>query len=193
MSRSNMTSHGKRRMKERVGANIDKAARLTGKAYTKGVDIKDTRGKLRQYLLNKTRVKAGKNRKFRVYAGKIYIFYGATLITVLNIPSNIGPIEHNLTAKGYEQYIGNKVNRYKDEDDSHKFERIHGMCKNYIIRKGINCSIHEIKRIENNSILIILNCKLCSDDDKSIITRQLSKKIKSNYPFETVVIKFRQL
>lgn len=193
MSRSNMTSHGKRRMKERVGANIDKAARLTGKAYTKGVDIKDTRGKLKHYLLNKTRVKAGKNRKFRVYAGKIYIFYGATLITVLNIPSNIGPIEYNLTDKGYKQYIGNKVNKYKDEDDSHKFERIYGMCKNYIIRKGINCNIHEIKRIENNSILIVLNCKLCSDDDKSIIIRQISKKIKSNYPFETVVIKFRQL
>jgi hypothetical protein len=76
-----MTRHALVRSKERIGLGRKAAERLAGIALVKGLTIDELRGDLKHSA--ELMLKTGQCNDLRIYAEKIFLFAGTTLVTVL--------------------------------------------------------------------------------------------------------------
>ena len=86
MSEIVMTSHGVKRSKERVGLPKRALERNAEKAFENGLKHSELSGSIKRYVdaLYLRYEKAG---NIRIYCGKVYIFCGTKLVTVLDLPA----------------------------------------------------------------------------------------------------------
>lgn len=83
-----VTDHAEIRMKERLGLRKKAIQRMAQRAFESGFRRRDTKGRLKRYL-DASYSLHGKGNQVRVYGDFIYIFHSWTLITVLNLPSDL--------------------------------------------------------------------------------------------------------
>lgn len=94
-----MTTHGKKRMRQRVGANRSAAKKMLQRVWRKGLTHKQTEGKLSDYItaLYLKNPQAG---QVRLYGDKTYIFKNnGILITVFQTPERFIPEVKRLKEK----------------------------------------------------------------------------------------------
>jgi hypothetical protein len=77
-----VTNHAAERMGERMGLNKEAAARMAKIAWEKGLCHTDASGKL-LVLFDQIYMKYETANNIRVYAQKVFVFSGETLVTVL--------------------------------------------------------------------------------------------------------------
>lgn len=83
-----VSKHAETRLRERCGINRKSAQRIAEKAFNDGTQHSQTKGNLKKWVTSLYfNNKAANN--IRLYGDKAYIFGGETLITVLQIPSNL--------------------------------------------------------------------------------------------------------
>lgn len=83
MRKVEMSFHAAVRMKERLGIKSEsKRQKLADAAYERGVRLKDSMGAERAYILKHTKEK-NDNREMVLFADRIFVFAGITLVTVL--------------------------------------------------------------------------------------------------------------
>ena len=105
MDKPNVTRHGNRRSRERLGIPKKAAERAAKNALDKGLKHKDMSGGLRRYM-DYLYMRGGcEANNMRLYGDHIYIFRDETLITVLNVPP-----EHRKQAVYLQRKIGVKDN-----------------------------------------------------------------------------------
>jgi len=106
-----ITNHGKQRIKERtgVGKSERKMQRLAGIAFERGIQHKDVKGKMKRYL-DGVYLAYKKADNIRIYGGKIWLFHGLQLITVMTLPS-----EYQLHL---DMYLKNKEEEEEEIDGS---------------------------------------------------------------------------
>lgn len=81
-----ITRHGGKRARERIGIPKRAVQRRAEQALAKGTERRDTTGSLREYLDILYRSENGKSDEIRVLSGYIYIFCEKRLLTVLVLP-----------------------------------------------------------------------------------------------------------
>jgi len=80
-----VTKHGEKRMRERLGLNRRASRRIAQKALENGLTRDDLDGKLRKYVNSAwNQYKTADN--MRIYHRHLYIFQESTLITVFLLP-----------------------------------------------------------------------------------------------------------
>lgn len=85
-----VSRHAKDRIKERVGIPKKSSDRLVQKVLEKGVERRQTKGRLNKWLTSKYYNNPRYNEtRIYVYGDKAYIFANNTLITVIQIPQDI--------------------------------------------------------------------------------------------------------
>ena len=98
MSQVTLTRHGEKRIRERAGLSKKACERMAKIAFMEGAAIEDTKGRLRNYMLQHYTSHDGATDNMRVYGDKIWIFNGTCLITILQIPTGI-------SSKGTARYV----------------------------------------------------------------------------------------
>lgn len=83
-----VSKHAEIRLRERCGINRKSAQRIAEKAFNDGIQHSQTKGNLKKWVTNLYFHNKSAN-NIRLYGDKAYIFSGAVLITVLQIPSNL--------------------------------------------------------------------------------------------------------
>ena len=83
-----VSKHAEKRLRERCGLNNKSLNRMANKVFECGIKHSDTKGKLCKwvdslYFHNK------QANNIRLYGDKAYIFCGSTLVTVIQIPSDL--------------------------------------------------------------------------------------------------------
>lgn len=84
-----VTKHAKKRVKQRFCKNYQD---LAEKAYKDGLDHADLKGNLKKYvgwIGIKQRYHNSKISVIKVYNGKVFLFAGNTLITILNLSAKL--------------------------------------------------------------------------------------------------------
>jgi hypothetical protein len=81
-----ITAHGEDRVQERIGLPKRAIKRLATKALNEGITHSQTSGALHKYL-SQVYLKHHKASGMKLYGEFIWIFKGATLLTVLNLPN----------------------------------------------------------------------------------------------------------
>lgn len=85
--KADVTRHGEKRIRQRVGINKKAVAKNADKALACGLDHNRAKGRLKHYiewLYNKC---GGTGNNIRVYNGYVYVFHDETLITILYLPN----------------------------------------------------------------------------------------------------------
>ena len=84
-----VTSHAKRRLKERCGVSKNSAMDMAERAFNKGISFENASTDLKKYIssIYIRHEKIGDN--IRIYGNMVYIFDNRTLITVYPIPENL--------------------------------------------------------------------------------------------------------
>lgn len=80
-----VTRHADKRMRKRVGINRSAVEKIARKALNNGYTRHDFHGSIRRYL-DALYHYNGQADNIRVYAEKVWVFSGNTLITVLDLP-----------------------------------------------------------------------------------------------------------
>jgi len=106
-----VTWHGKNRMKERVGIPKRASARQTQRAFEKGITHSETVGSLHTYL-DSLFLREGTANNIRIWNGCIYIFANERLLTVYALPSQFRKTELAIMKKKKENN-GNEENENK--------------------------------------------------------------------------------
>ena len=83
-----VSRHAEMRLKERTGINRSAMQRMADKAFDIGIQHKETKGNLHKWV-SSVYLSYGKANNIRLYGDKAYIFCDLTLVTVLQIPSNL--------------------------------------------------------------------------------------------------------
>lgn len=83
-----LTKHAEMRIRERSGLNKKAAKRIAMSAYNRGISHKDTKGNLNKWVTS-VYFNSPHECVVKLYGDKAFIFRGNTLITVLQIPSNL--------------------------------------------------------------------------------------------------------
>lgn len=83
-----VSMHAEERLKERCGINKKSVQRMAEKAFTNGIHHSQTKGNLKKWVTS-LYFKNETANNIRLYGDKAYIFNNETLITVLQIPSNL--------------------------------------------------------------------------------------------------------
>ena len=96
-----VTWHGKNRLKERVGIPKRASQKQTQRAFEKGISIDETVGSLRNYL-DGVYLREGTANNLRVWNGSVYIFKDETLLTVYALPSRFRKTELTIMKKKKE-------------------------------------------------------------------------------------------
>ena len=96
-----VSRHADRRIRERVGVPRSAVKRMAARARAEGIPRKDTHGSLRRYLdaLYHYNEEAD---NIVVYAEKVWIFSGTTLITVLDLHQRYKNRANGMKKKGEE-------------------------------------------------------------------------------------------
>lgn len=84
-----ITKHAKERSKERNGWNIKATERMSKKVLEQGIRHSQTKGRLNRWMSSLYNKHRREGADIRLYGDKAYIFANETLITVLQIPSNL--------------------------------------------------------------------------------------------------------
>lgn len=96
-----LTWHGKNRIKQRCGIPKRASERNAQIAFDKGIRHNETTGSLRNYL-DGVFLKEGIANNMRVWQSHVYVFRGERLITVLSLPSRFRKTELALMKKKKE-------------------------------------------------------------------------------------------
>lgn len=83
-----VTKHAKKRMKQRCGLKEKSSDRIAKIAYENGLRHGDCTGNLKKWV-DSLYFKERTANQIRLYSDKAYIFTGAKLITVIQIPHNL--------------------------------------------------------------------------------------------------------
>ncbi|MBC8213068.1 MAG: hypothetical protein H8E71_00280 [Candidatus Marinimicrobia bacterium] len=86
-----VSNHAKKRIKQRVHKNVQKAAE---DAWRYGVDFSKFKGRFRKYLDSvtiKNRYHNSKITKFCIFKSAIFLFSGKVLVTTFPIPGHLVP------------------------------------------------------------------------------------------------------
>ena len=81
----NVSKHAEERLKERCGFGKKSYERMAYKAFEEGITHSQTKGNLNKWVTKLYFVNRKAN-NIRLYGDKAYIFYGSTLVTVIQIP-----------------------------------------------------------------------------------------------------------
>jgi nuclear transport factor 2 (NTF2) superfamily protein len=82
-----VSRHGERRARQRVGLPKKSVERNAQRALTEGIGYREASGALRRYISWLYELYDGNGNNIRIYGDKVWIFHDAILITVLNVPS----------------------------------------------------------------------------------------------------------
>ncbi len=102
-----VTWHGKNRLKQRVGIPKRASQKQTQRAFEKGISITETVGSLRNYL-DGVFLKEGTANNLRVWNGSVYIFADERLLTVYTLPSRFRKTELTIMKKKKEMNNNNE-------------------------------------------------------------------------------------
>ena len=89
-----VSRHGERRARQRVGLPKKSVERNAQRALTEGIGYREASGALRKYLGWLYERYNGNGNNIRIYGDKVWVFHDEILITVLNVPG-----EHRKAAK----------------------------------------------------------------------------------------------
>ena len=81
-----VSRHGERRARQRVGLPKKSVERNVQRALTEGIGYREASGALRRYISWLYELYDGNGNNIRIYGDKVWIFHDAILITVLNVP-----------------------------------------------------------------------------------------------------------
>lgn len=110
-----VTTHAKKRLKERCGINKNSAECMAERAFTKGISFENASDTIKKYISSVFLKNDKTCNNIRIYGNIVYIFDNRTLITVYPLPQIIhNEIEEFATCiddaadKTYEEYIAGK-------------------------------------------------------------------------------------
>ena len=83
-----VTKHGSKRVRKRSGINKKAVNRMADKAFKDGLKHCETSGRLNKWVTKLYFSNESAN-NIRIYGDKVYIFAGKTLITMMQVPSNL--------------------------------------------------------------------------------------------------------
>lgn len=89
MTSPDITRHGRKRMRQRLGIPKGALSRTAEAALIQGVGHEDSTGKLRSYIEFLYASHNGAAGNIRVYNGYVYVFNGRILITILRVPREL--------------------------------------------------------------------------------------------------------
>lgn len=92
---SHVTLHAGKRIRERIGVNKKSIQSVSDRALTKGLSHDGLTGKLKKYI-DKLYFRSKTANNIKIYAEKVYIFKGNTLITVVSLPTGLKKIANKL-------------------------------------------------------------------------------------------------
>jgi nuclear transport factor 2 (NTF2) superfamily protein len=95
-----VSRHGERRARQRVGLPKRAVERNAQRALTEGIGYREASGALRRYIGWLYESYDGNGNNIRIYGDKVWIFHDAILITVLNVPG-----EHRKAAKWQQRKV----------------------------------------------------------------------------------------
>ena len=81
-----VSRHGERRARQRVGLPKKSVERNAQRALTEGIGYREASGALRRYIGWLYESYDGNGNNIRIYNGYVYVFHDALLITVLFVP-----------------------------------------------------------------------------------------------------------
>lgn len=93
-----ITNHSEKRIKERTGLSKKQSDKLALNALEHGITHREAKGNLKKYL-DKLFLSHGKANNMRVYNQKVFLFDRNTLITVINLPTNLVKIANDINKK----------------------------------------------------------------------------------------------
>ena len=106
-----LTHHAKRRMHDRIGISKGSAKKYATRVLREGIKHENTKGRLREWM-DYEYLKYRTANNMRYYAGKLYIFRGEMLITVLNADSDMEKELSKLVDKSeYDRYKSQRKQR----------------------------------------------------------------------------------
>ena len=83
-----ISRHAEKRLRERNGLNKKSMQRMVEKAYSEGIRMKDTNGKLNKWMYSMLD-KRNKVNRVVIYGHQVYLFAGNILVTVFDVPSSL--------------------------------------------------------------------------------------------------------
>lgn len=81
-----VSKHGAKRARERVGLPKRAVERNAQRALTEGIGYREATGALRRYISWLYELYDGNGNNIRIYNGYVYVFHDTLLITVLFVP-----------------------------------------------------------------------------------------------------------
>ena len=119
-----VTNHAKRRMKARIGITKGNARKFANKVLREGIRHEDTLGELHRWM-DAEYLKFRTANNMRYYAGKLYIFCGERLITVLNATASIeNSLPEFIKEEAFKEYQkSRKIKNKKNERKRVELER----------------------------------------------------------------------
>lgn len=97
-----ITTHAKRRAKERCGIKSKGVERLANIAFERGITHDETAGMLNSYMSSLYFYNYQAN-NIRLYGDKCYVFCNEVLVTVLAIPHRYIPIVQKLMNRRFHE------------------------------------------------------------------------------------------
>ena len=86
MNKIYATNHAYQRAKERFGWKRDRLNKKMHKAYSEGLDLKNSRGALTEFLITKY-LRKGVIYSIKIYNNIVFVFHKRTVITVYKLPA----------------------------------------------------------------------------------------------------------
>jgi hypothetical protein len=99
-----MTQHAVDRMGERMGIKRSASFRIAQRAWERGLKFEETSGQL-LVLLNAIFMKYKTANNIRVYAQKVFVFSGETLVTVLPLHQKFRKSAEKIIRRKNEQGV----------------------------------------------------------------------------------------
>ena len=87
MQKADVTRHGEKRVRQRVGINKKAVAKNADNALAHGIDYARAKGRLKRYIAWLFNKYGGNGNNIRVYNGYVYVFHDDILITILFLPN----------------------------------------------------------------------------------------------------------
>lgn len=84
-----VTTHAKRRLKERCGVNKQSAVKMAERAFRQGISFDNAGDSIKKYISSVYLCHQKMCNNIRIYGDMVYIFDNQTLITVYPIPKSI--------------------------------------------------------------------------------------------------------
>lgn len=95
-----VSKHGAKRARQRVGLPKKAVERNAQRALAEGIGYREATGALRRYISWLYELYDGNGNNIRIYGDKVWIFHDSILITVLNVPG-----EHRKAAKWQQRKV----------------------------------------------------------------------------------------